>query len=344
MLTLKKYFDLKTTSVLAVALLTAAALTACGSNTETPPVDQTPPSEVESPSNETPAGLSEAKQQQILDAFKQSIAENPGIEGMDELAVNLTDQIESLSPEFTDRLLSLFETAQIKALEQDERYGGVSDGLAAKLYENKIFAKADLTKLMDDPQSIGDAALTEEIQGYKNAFYTIETQEGMYYLVVDYNKYLVYQTQVSEWYSEYLEVMARELSAKTFSDAAMVIPLDEMWERVTAAESLLFRVQNETLSIELEDVHQRLQQYFVMMMNALVYGGNNTPVYAYDTNAMSEERITFYESHAFDSESPIYNAFEAFKQVAREEGYKQSERVNAARTAIFDALEEAYLQ
>jgi hypothetical protein len=344
MLKFKKYFDLKTTSVLAVALLSAAALTACGTNTETPPVDQTPPSEVESPSNETPAGLSEAEQQQILDAFKQSIAENPGIEGMDELAVILTDQIESLSPEYTERLLSLFETAQIKALEQDERYGGVSDGLAAKLYENKIFAKADLTKLMDDPQSIGDAALIEEIERYKNAFYTIETQEGMYYLVVDYNKYLTYQSQVSEWYSEYLELMARELSAKTFSDAAMVIPLDEMWERVTAAESQLSRVQNETLSVELEDAHQRLQQYFVMMMNALVYGGNNTPVYAYDTNAMSEARIAFYESHAFDPESPIFNAFEAFKQIAREEGYKQSDRVNVARTAIFDAVEEAYLK
>lgn len=344
MLKFKNYFDLKTTSVLAVALLSAAALTACAPKTETPPVDQAPPSEVETPSNETPAGLSEAEQQQILESFKQSIAENPGIEGMDALAVILTDQIESLSPEFAERFLSLFETAQIKALEQDERYGGVSDGLAAKLYEDKLFAKDDLTKLMDDPKSIDDVALTDEIQGYKNAFYTIETQEGMYYLVVDYNNYLAYQAQVGDWYSEYLKVMARELSAKTFSDAAMVISLDEMWERVTAAESLLSRVQNETLSVELEESHQRLQQYFVMMMNALIYGGNNTPVYAYDTNAMSEERITFYESHAFGSKSPIYNAFEAFKQIAREDGYKLSDRVNAARTTIFDVVEEVYLQ
>jgi len=343
-LNFKRYFNLKTTSIIVTALLSLALLTACGANTETPPVEPAPPSEAESPTNETPSGLSEAEQQQILDNLKQAIVENPGIEGMDELAVILTSQIESLSPEYAERFLSLFESAQMKALEQDVRYGGVSDVLATKLYENKIFTKADLTKLMSDPASIGDEELVKEIQGYTDAFYTIETQEGMYYLVVDYDRYLSYQSQVGEWFQDYLKIMARELSAKTFSDAAMVIPLDEMWERVTAAETLLAKLQKETFSADLAGSQQRLQQYFVMMMNALVYGGNNTPVYAYDTDLMSDERITFFESHAFDSGSPIYDEFESFKNVAREDGYKQSDRVNAARKAIFDAVEEVYLK
>ena len=343
MLTFKKYKNRKMITVMAVSLLSLAALTGCGNTTETPPVE-TPPNEVESPAVETPSGLSETEQQQIIEAFNQSIAENPGREGVDELAAILADKIDALSPVYAERLLSSFETAQLKALEQDDRFGGVSDALASKLYEDKIFTKADLTKLMGDPVSIGDEALAEEIQGYIDAFYTIETQEGMYYLVVDYDRYLAYESQIGEWYLDYLKLMARELSAKTFSDAAMVIPLDEMWERVTTAESLLSGAQDEALSAELDGSHQRLQQYFVMMMNALVYGGNNTPVYAYDTKAMSEERIAFYESHAFNPESPIYDAFEAFKKVAGDDGYKQSDRVDAARKAIFDAVEEAYLK
>lgn len=344
MLNSNNYFNPKAASLIAVALLSLAALTACGADNETPPIDQTPPNEVETPSNETPAGLSEAEQQHSLDAFKQAIAENPGREGIDDLALILTDRIESLSPEFAERLLSLFETAQVKALEQDERYGGVSDALAAKLYEDKLFTKADLTKLMNAPASIGDEALAEELQGYIDAYYTIETQEGMYYLVVNYDQYLTYASLIDPWYLDYLKLMARELSAKTFSDAAMVIPLDEMWERVTTAESLLSKVEGEALSAELSGSHQRLKQYFVMMMNALVYGGNNTPVYAYDTNAMSEERIAFFETHAFEPESPIYEAFETFRKVAREDGYKHSDRVDTARKAIFEAIEEAYLK
>lgn len=344
MLNFKKNINLRAGSVIAVTLLSLVALTACGAEPKTPPVDQTPPNEVESPSNETPVGLSEAEQQQSLDDFKQAVSDNPGIEGMDELAVILTNQIESLSPPYAERLLSLFESAQIKALKQDERYGGVSDALASKLYENKIFTKDDLTSLMSDPASIGEDTLAQEIQGYKDAFYTIETQEGMYYLVVDYNSYLTYQSQVGEWFREYLNSMARELSAKTFSDAAMVIPLEEMWERVTAVESLLAKVENETLEDDLNGSLQRLQQYFVMLMNALVYGGNNTPVYAYDTQSMSDERIIFFEAHAFGSESPLYDAFETFKKIAREESYKQTESVDAARKAVFDAVEDNYLK
>ena len=341
--------NLKKFILLSIFIVSITAFYACSGNEPSQPANTPVPTETETPSegssdgNHDSAALDESEQQSILDSFNQAVFEHKGIEGMKTLADLMVDQIGALSPDYAEQMLSRFENAQIKALEQDTGYGSVSDALAKALFEKKIFTRAQLDQLLSAPDQIGDAPLAKEIQRYLDRFYTIETQEGMYYLVVDYNRYMAYLPKMNQWFSNYVKLMARELSARTFNDAAMVIPLEEMWERTTAVEALLNRGRSEGVSTRLETSYQRLQQYFVLLMNALVYGGNNTPVYAYDNSMMSDERKAFFESHAFGTESDLYEAFEVFKAVAREEGYKLTERVNAARDAIFDVVESEYI-
>lgn len=325
-------------------------LTACGGEAETPPAAEVPPNEVEEPavnppdSNEGPEVPDEEAQKKTIDDFENYISQYPGIEGASTLATVLEAQMESLTPAYADQMLSLFEGAQIKALEKDVHYGTVSDALASKLFEQKIFTRDALEMIMADPASLGDQALSDEIQGYREAYFTVETQEGMYYLVIDYDKYKAYLPMLGDWFAGYLDSMSKELSARTFNDAAMVISLDEMWERVTTAEALLRTTDAAQLPETLQASYQNLQHYFVMLMNALVYGGNNTPVYAYDTNRMTEARIAFYKTHEFSSEAPLYDTFEAFKAIAEDEGYVLTDPVKAAREAVFDVVETDYLQ
>ncbi|SCZ77702.1 hypothetical protein [Acidaminobacter hydrogenoformans] len=329
------------------------ALTACGGNAETPPDSQVPPEEpgvnIPDPKDEpeepeVPDASNEEAQKKTIEDFEKYLLDYPGIEGIATLATIVEAQIETLSPEYADQMLSLFEGAQIKALERDANYGAVSDALAAKLFEREIFNREALNMVIETPSSLGDQALSDEIQAYREAYFTVETQEGMYYLVIDYDQYMNYLPGLGDWFAGYLKSMARELSARTFSDAAMIISLDEMWGRVTAVEALLSQMDNTQLPEALRSSHQNLQHYFVMLMNALVYGGNNTPVYAYDTNTMTEARIRFYDAHEFPSQTPLYESFEAFKATAKEEGYKLTDRVNSAREAIFDVVEAVYLQ
>jgi hypothetical protein len=325
-------------------------LTACGGETETPPAAEVPPNEVEEPavnppdSNEGPEVPGDEAQKKTIDEFEDYISQYPGIEGASTLATILEAQIESLTPAYADQMLSLFEGAQIKALEKDVNYGAVSDALASKLFEQKAFTRDALEKFMANPASLGDQALADEIQGYREGYFTVETQEGMYYLVIDYDKYKAYLPKLGDWFAGYLDTMSKELSARTFNDAAMVISLDEMWDRVTTVEALLRTTDSGQLPDTLQASYQNLQHYFVMLMNAMIYGGNNTPVYAYDTDRMTEARIAFYKAHEFSSETPLHDAFEAFKAAVEEEGYMLTDRVKAAREAVFDVVEADYLQ
>jgi hypothetical protein len=301
--------------------------------TEVPPVTKTPAETETTPPEVGSEIVDLAKQEEIVLYFVADAADLNKIADMHILVGSMMKDIKKLSPSNATRMLGILETEQLTAIQNDAAFGNVSEALTAKL-----FGMSDLKSVLANPDSLGDQALIDELKAYQNDFYTVDTQEGMFYLVVDYNKYLDYKDLVTEVYRRYLEIMAREQSGRTFSDAAMIISLEELWTRVQSVDKLLMDFPE----LEPASAKVNLEQYYILLLNALVFGGDNTPVYDYGTKTMKEARVEFYKTHSFDEKSPMNESFEAFKAIAASENYKLTDQVEAARKVIFDTFKKAY--
>lgn len=263
----------------------------------------------------------------FIEGFRALLPTVPGIEDIEVLVKELSAHSHELSKEAVSESLGLIKTVQDSALENHPDYGGVSDSLAASLFE-----KGSLKTILENPSLLENPVLEEEIRTYQDNFFTIDTAEGMFYLVVDFHRYLAFKDEITREYLSYLEIMARELDNPTFRDAAMTIGLDTLWDRVTAVEEHLRHHQD----------NEDLPWYYQTLLYALIYGGNNTPVYAYDTGRMSQERIDFYQTHSLPAASPLYEDFEAFKAAVKKSDYLYTEAVENTRTKIMETFEATY--
>jgi len=289
-----------------------------------PPADEPTAPSTPSPTTETdkqpPAPeTSEAADEAFLAELAGLIPPTPSHEDIEALTAMLEEDLHSLSPEAVSQGLYLIKSVQDQALENHPAYGGVSPPLAEALLNS-----GNLSAVLADPSLLEDPALEEEILTYQKNYFTIATAEGMYYLMVDFHRYLAFKEQVTSETLTYLEIMAEELHHPTFRDAAMVIDLDTLWKRVLAVDAYLAD----------SPTNEDVRLYYQTLLYALIYGGNNTPVYDYTTEAMTPERIAFYNTRSLPEASPLFEAFEAFKEAAKASDYRYSESMESSRTRI----------
>jgi hypothetical protein len=317
-----------TTRSLLVFSMILLLFTACAGTPAAEPPAPSPEPMTTKPGQEDPAPeTSEIADEAFLAELAGLVPPTPSHEDIEALTSALEGALDSLSPEAVSQSLHLIKSVQDQALENHPAYGGVSPHLAEALFDS-----GNLSAVLADPSLLENPTLEEEVLAYQKNYFTIATAEGMYYLMVDFHRYLTFEEQVTPETLTYLEIMAEELDHPTFRDAAMVIDLDTLWKRVLAVDAYLAdRPSNEDIRL-----------YYQTLLYALIYGGNNTPVYDYTTETMTPDRIAFYDTRSLPENSPLFEAFEAFKEAAKASDYRYSEPVESSRTRIMVTFESSY--
>ncbi|NGM80874.1 hypothetical protein G5B47_00455 [Paenibacillus sp. 7124] len=114
-------------------------------------------------------------------------------------------------------------------------------------------------------------SLLTESYGYG---YKLETSEGMYYPVMHYEGFKYFKPYIGKDIAAYIDLMAADSNKPALSDAAIIIPWNELINRTLALEAFVkaYPTSNRTAAVKEK---LRLMETFVF------FGSNNTPAYQY---------------------------------------------------------------
>lgn len=148
-----------------------------------------------------------------------------------------------------------------KIIDAAYRKGGTDKGLT-------------YTSLLNQVTDTSVKALLTELFGYG---YKLETSEGMYYPVMNYEGFKPFKAYTSKDIAAYIDLMAIESNRPALSDAAIVITWNELIRRALNMEKFVSQYPSSNRNAAVKDL-LKLRTLFVF------YGASNTPAYSYGDN------------------------------------------------------------
>ena len=200
-----------------------------------------------------------------------------------------------------------------------------------KKFENEALQK-ELARVyqengwsLDDFKGIRDEKLRTILDEAVGNGYKVETAEGFFFPVIDYNFYDQYHQAVTLDLSAYLEIMAVESELTPVKDAALMISWEEVLNRALRQEEF---IKEYAASTQVEAVEKLLKRY----ISFALFGCNNTPLFSYETKEMNPEAKTAYLRRSWDEAEGNFSALiKEYLKVLKENEYKLTEEVDGFR-------------
>lgn len=212
----------------------------------------------------------------------------------------------------------------VMALEQKQKTGlpDIEKRFSADEALQAALAKAQQKRgSADYINAVEDSAVKERLQAVKNSGYKIETAEGMYYPVIDYEMYKKYRPNVTPELAAYIDIMTIEAQKPPAKDAALRIGWDELVKRALAQERYLIEYPN---SPKTTDIKMLLNKYAMFAL----YGTNNTPLFDYDTKLMAGEAKKVYLETAWEDKNGVFSKkMREYVAVLKSNDYRLSSQV-----------------
>ncbi|UPK41810.1 hypothetical protein [Paenibacillus pabuli] len=186
----------------------------------------------------------------------------------------LLNHIDEVSPwQATLMTLQLENLQKIRLADLDqqmytERFQKVLEEAHSNIgYEQKL-TYSYLLKVIKDP------AVRKLLQEAADLGFKLETSEGLYYPIINYEVYKKFQPYVKPDIVAYIDIMAAESNQPTTSDAAFMITWDELIRRTLEKEAFLnnFPNSNRTSAVDSS-----------LYVSYLFYGSDNSPAYDWYT-------------------------------------------------------------
>lgn len=252
----------------------------------------------------------------IMNEFQSVVQKNASVE---EVAGFINNNIMDVSPEDGSKMVDEFERLQKDYLPQLENIFFTWD------IQDKINSEYNS---ITDQSEIKDTGLRELITGIRNNGYRVETAEGMYFPIIDYEFYKKFKAHVTADRQDYIDIMAVESSNVPAKDAALVIGWDEVVKRALNQERF---INTHTKSVKINEIKQLQQKYVTFTL----YGCNNTPLFSYDTETFNPQaREVYLNTVANSNNSEFIKDLEGFLDVAAKNDYKLTSEVNQYRTSV----------
>lgn len=263
-----------------------------------------------------PNSQPDLKADSIMKDFNAIVQKNSNVE---EVAAFISDNISLVAKDDASKMVVELEKLQQKSLPEFE----------------SLFAKEDLqTKIANEYQAIRvndeikDAQVKDLITKTKNSGYKVETAEGSFFPIIDYEFYKKFTNYVSPDIKDYINIMAVESKKVPAKDAALVIGWDEIINRSLSQEKFINTYKD---SIKLNDVKQLYKKYVTFSL----YGANNTPLFSYDANALDPEAREAYLAATKDVGSSDYlKTLSSFLDIVKKNNYKLTDEVESYRDSI----------
>ncbi|QOS79768.1 hypothetical protein JNUCC31_02105 [Paenibacillus sp. JNUCC31] len=214
----------------------------------------------------------------------------------------LSNHIDEVGPwQATLMTLQLENLQKIQLADLDQRmytelFQHVLSEAHSKIGYEKQLTYSRLLKEIKDP------AVHKLLQEASDLGFKLETSEGLYYPIINYEMYKKFQPYVKPDIVAYIDIMAAESNQPTTSDAGLIITWNELIRRTLEKEAFLNNFPSSNRASAVKNL---------LFVSYLFYGSDNTPAYDW----YSEEEI-----RTIDPE--VKKAYE--KAVAKREPNTQS--------------------
>lgn len=259
-------------------------------------------------------------QGKVMADFDQLLGNSPKADAVIDF---IDENIAKLTKENASIMLSRLEEVQKKQLPALEEKYYSTDAIQTEL--QTIYKPGfDLNNLGE----IKDQQLKDLLTETMESGYKIETAEGMFFPVINYEFYKKYSNNVTEDIKEYIDIMAVESNVTPVKDAGLMIGWNEIIKRALAQEHF---IKNYESSAKADEVSKLQKRYITFML----FGTNNTPLFSYDTNVMMAEAQEIYSKAIKDNQdSEIIQMLSKYMDILRKTDYKFSDEADKFRKDV----------
>jgi hypothetical protein len=263
----------------------------------------TKPSETK-PAIEPVIGETEKNSIKEKDFFAQSdkIYENKTLAGLNDLFKKNTgfllisqyiDQnIKDLDSKNADEMLLMFENfyysipSDSDIFIEDEELMDKKFGKIV-LEEGKKYNN-DYTMLIKNYKTVENGELSKYLNSLYDRNLNLTYSNGYFYFTVNYNKLLTYEKYLSEDMVNYLKYSDNEIRRPAVINSKIVIPLDDLVNRILSAEHYIQLSQN-------DDLKKEFAKMLVFHFENLMLGVGDTPVFSSETNTLNDNFLKSYK-------------------------------------------------
>ncbi|MEG6522298.1 hypothetical protein [Desulfotomaculum sp. 1211_IL3151] len=280
-----------------VICFTLFIVSGCTSNNETKPIDQ-----------------QQAKSDSVMENFHSMLQKDSSVA---DVAQFISDNISLVTKENASEMVIKFEELQLKKLPQYETM--FTEGDNQSKFANEYEAVMN--------GAVKDPGLKELVQKTNNSGYKVETAEGTFFPILNYQFYKKYSDYVTPDLKNYIEIMAVESNQVPAKDAALVISWDEVVKRALEQEKFIHTYKD---SVKLNDVKQLYEKYLLFTL----YGLNNTPLFSYDSNTLNPKAQEAYTKAIKNSgTSDFLKILEEYLNIISKNNNKLTDEVEKYREA-----------
>ncbi|MFK4304646.1 hypothetical protein ABH892_004812 [Paenibacillus sp. RC254] len=273
------------------------------------------PSQAEAAVSTTTTSQSESVQN-ISNTFEQLLRQ-PG--KLPQAFAYLQKHIQSIPASQATIMTLHLENAQTKQLDS---YSQALYPASVQTKINTIYKPGDsFTNVISRTK---DTNLKKLLTQTRDAGYKLETAEGMYYPVINYEKYKVFGKHTTADIRSYIDIMAVESGQAATKDAALHIGYQQLSGRVLAQEDFLNKYPHSNRTLAVKELHDLYYFY-------TFYGTNNTPLFDYDTKKILPNAKKGYQlviQRNSGSASPYVQKLKDFVALLDQNGDKHTAQVS----------------
>ncbi|MGI6778904.1 MAG: hypothetical protein ACOX7R_13115 [Acetivibrionales bacterium] len=261
----------------------------------------------------------------IMDEFN-SLVDNRA--GLNEIINFINENILLVSKENASAMVCRFEEVQENNLpELEKKY--YADSIQEKL--NDAYKPGYIIDI-NEIDSIDDKELKDLLVKTRDVGFKVETAEGMFFPIINYEFYKKYSSYVMEDIKEYIDIMAVESGKAPARDAALVIGWDEVLDRALIQEKF---INQYTESERINDIRQLYEKY----VRFALFGLNNTPLFNYDSLTMSDEAKSIYlEAVEKQEESKLMEKLQGFIEILEKSNYRLTDEASEYRETVLENM------
>jgi hypothetical protein len=242
---------------------------------------------------------------------------------VEEVANFINNNISKVSKEDASKMVDEFEKIQKNNLPQFE------DMFTKDDMQNKINREYKAIIAQSD---IKDTGLKELLDKTKNSGYKVETAEGLFFPIIDYELYKNFSSYVTPDMKDYINIMAEESNKVSAKDAALVIGWDEVLKRVLSQEKFINTHKD---SVKVDEIKQLYKKYVTFAL----YGANNTPLFSYDKKTLvPEAKEVYFAAVAGAGNSDFLKTLGGFLDLIKNNNYKLTSEVEQYRDNVINKL------
>lgn len=269
-----------------------------------------------------PEKTQQASEEKVMGDFSNLMAKSPEIS---EVIQFMDDNESKVSPQNVSAMILALEGLQINYLPTFEQKFTSNEDLQVK-FRDLFKGVVDTSKV----NNIADADIKTLLEEAKNSGYKIETAEGYYFPIIDYQFFKTYSSKGTEEIQDYINIMANESTQVPAKDGALMISWDEIVKRALAQEAFLKKYQNSERLNEMTELYNKYKMF-------TFFGLNNTPLFSYDTKKIDPEaKDVFIDAVSKGKDSDYTGMLNNFLEVLTKNNDTLTDEVDAFRKDLTD--------